>query len=232
LKSHYQHLFFDLDHTLWDADGNSAEALSELFSKHGLASKGISSFEEFNIVYNRINSAFWVDYAKGKVSKQTLRYKRFLLTLRHFALKNYDLSYALSEEYIGLAPTKSGVQPHTHEVIEYLAVNYKLHIITNGFEDAQFIKLRASGLQHFFQHLITPEKAGSKKPSSSIFHYALDLAKAQLRTSLMIGDDLQVDIIGARSAGMDQVYYNIHDKSHTENVTFEIKSLIGLKRIL
>ncbi len=228
----YKHIFFDLDHTLWDANANSAEALKELFHKHKLQDKGISSFNEFVSKYNEINQEFWDNYAKGHISKQTLRYKRFLLTLQHFNIKNYDLSYSLSEDYIALAPTKSGLQPHTLEILRYLAAKYTLHIITNGFEDAQYSKLKSSGIDGYFRHIITAEKAGSKKPAEGIFEYSIKLAKTNVQESIMIGDNLEVDILGARSAGIDQVYYNINNLAHTEMISFEIRSLIELKEIL
>ena len=229
----YQHIFFDLDHTLWDANANSAEALKELYAKYNLAEKGLTSLEDFVKKYIEINNQVWIDYAKGTISKQSLRYRRFLQVLQHFGIKNYDLSYSLSNDYTDLAPTKNLVQPHTHEVLDYLhKKNYTLHIITNGFEDAQYIKIKASGLDKYFKQIITAEKAGSKKPAPSIFQYALKLAKAVTTESIMVGDNLEIDIIGARNAGIDQVYYNIENVKHNEMLKFEIHSLIELKNIL
>jgi putative hydrolase of the HAD superfamily len=228
----YRHLFFDLDHTLWDADTNSAEALKELFQKYELQNRGITSFDVFVAKYKEINEKFWEDYAKGKVNKQTLRYKRFFLTLNHFDIKSYDLSYILSEAYVALAPTKSRLQPYAHEILRYLTSRYTLHIITNGFQDAQYEKLNASNIKKYFKHIITAEKAGYKKPSKAIFDYSLHLTKAKSDESLMIGDNLEIDILGARSAGIDQVYYNLDNKTHDENVSFEICSLLELKGIL
>lgn len=228
----YKHIFFDLDHTLWDADANAAEALSDLYAKHALKEKGVHSLEEFISKYTEINEQFWDDYSKGKISKQALRYQRFLLVLKHFSIKNYDLSYALSEDYIAIAPNKTLVQPHTHEVLDYLSAKYTLHIITNGFDDAQYSKLKASKIEKHFNKVITAEKAGSKKPASPIFEYALKQAKASHSESIMIGDNLEVDIVGAREAGLDQVYYNLKSTIHNEKVSYEITSLIELKNIL
>ena len=228
----YKHIFFDLDHTLWDTDANSAEALRELYHKHSLQDKGLNSIEAFITKYDEINKKFWDDYSKGKISKQSLRYKRFLLVLQHFGVKNYDLSYSLSEEYVELAPNKNLVQPHAHEVLHYLKNKYILHILTNGFEDAQHSKLKASKMDIHFKHIITPEKAGNKKPSPLIFEYAFKQVKANACDCIMIGDDLEIDILGARAVGMDQVYYNLSGKQHTEKVSYEIKSLDELMEIL
>ncbi|MBL7892386.1 MAG: YjjG family noncanonical pyrimidine nucleotidase [Bacteroidia bacterium] len=228
----YRHIFFDLDHTLWDADANSVEALRELYQKYALHEMGLVSLDRFIEKYDEINKKFWADYSKGKISKQSLRYKRFLLVLQHFGIKNYDLSYSLSEDYVEIAPHKSIVQPFTHEILNYLGTRYSLHIITNGFEDAQYSKLKASKIESHFKQVITPEQAGHKKPSPLIFEYALKQVKAMASDCIMIGDDLEVDILGARAAGIDQVYYNLKGKQHAETVNYEIKSLNELMEIL
>lgn len=228
----YRHVFFDLDHTLWDADANSAEALRELYVKHELHKKGITDAQEFISKYIEVNQVFWDQYAKGTMSKQTLRYKRFLVVLQYFGVKDYDLSYRLSDEYVLLAPHKSIVQPYTHEVLEYLSKKYVLHILTNGFEDAQYDKLKASKIDQCFKHVITAERAGSKKPSPLIFEFALKLAQAKASESIVIGDNLEVDVLGAKQAGLDQVYFNLTGRKHSETITYEIRSLKELMEIL
>lgn len=228
----YKHIFFDLDHTLWDTDANSAEAITELYHKHALREKGITSLETFILKYDEINKKFWDDYAKGKISKQSLRYKRFLLVLQHFGIKNYDLSYSMSEDYTSITPHKSTVQPHTHEVLDYLGNKYPLHIITNGFEDVQHAKLKAAKMNEYFKIIVTPEKAGHKKPSPLIFEYALEQVKAAAADCIMIGDDLEVDVLGARAVGMDHVYYNLTGAKHNETLKYEISSLKELMGIL
>jgi putative hydrolase of the HAD superfamily len=228
----YKHIFFDLDHTLWDADTNSAETLKELYHKHALVEKGISSLDEFVDKYIEINEKFWDEYTRGNISKQALRYQRFLLTLKHFGIKNYDLSYGLTEEYTLLAPHRSALQPYVYDVLDYLGNKYALHILTNGFDEIQHYKMKASKIQNHFKHIITSDKARAKKPSSLMFEYALKLTKANANESIMIGDNLEADIIGARAAGIDQVYYNIKNIKHNERVTYEIHSLKELLEIL
>ena len=228
----YTHLFFDLDHTLWDADANAALALGDLYQQFNLHALGVTSLSEFIQTYHVINASFWEQYATGTISKQALRYQRFLKTLQHFNLKDYSLSYELSRLYTKIAPEKPLLQPKAYELLTYLKPKYTLYIITNGFEDAQFIKLKSSQIAHFFTHVITPELAGSKKPNKAIFDYSLQLAKANCKEALMIGDNLQIDILGARAANIDQVYLNLHKTTHLETITFEIKSLIELKDIL
>ncbi len=228
----YEHIFFDLDHTLWDADTNADESIAELFHKHSLLDMGVTSLKEFADKYRMINDQFWYDYSNGMISKQALRYKRFLQTLQHFGIKNYDLSYQLTDEYSEMTPQKTALQPHTIDVLQYLKKKYILHILSNGFEDIQYVKLKGSKIDYFFKHVITPDKAGCKKPSPLIFEYAADLVKAPIDKCIMIGDNLDIDIQGARSAGMDHVYYNLTNRKHTEQVNHEIRSLKELMEIL
>lgn len=228
----YQHLFFDLDHTLWDTDKNSAETLVQLYHDYNLKAKGIENIQEFISNYNEINIKFWMEYAMGRMNKEKLRFERFKQILAHYNINDYDLSYALSDKYVQLAPNKPHLQPYAKEILMYLKDKYSLHIITNGFTDTQFIKLKSSGIDTFFKQVITSDYAGAKKPSPTIFNYAVNKARATIENSIMIGDNLEVDVLGAKNMGMDQVYYNVNNTKHEEVITHEIKSLLELKHIL
>ena len=228
----YQHLFFDLDHTLWDTETNATAALAELYQLTQLQSVGIPSVEAFTTVYKGINHQFWEDYAKGLVSKQTLKYKRFYLTLLHFGVKNYDLSYKMNAVYAEIAPRKTALMPHALEMLHYLNARYTLSILTNGFEEIQFIKLKSAQLLPFFKWVITAEQAGHKKPATDFFNFALQKANAHPHQALMIGDNLEADIKGAKGADIDQVFYNPSKLIHNELVKYEISSLIQLKEFL
>ncbi len=120
----------------------------------------------------------------------------------------------------------------TMEVLQYLHIKYSLHLITNGFEEVQHIKIREADIGKYFKTITTSEEAGVKKPDKQIFEYALEKAQAKISESLMIGDTLEVDIQGARNVGMDQVYYNPLKMDHTQAVSYEIGHLIELMEIL
>ena len=96
----------------------------------------------------------------------------------------------------------------TIEILEYLKDQYKLHIITNGFEEVQNKKMRKSGILHFFDHIITSESVGVKKPNPKVFKHALDMAKTSASSSVMIGDNLEADIYGAINCGMKAIHFN------------------------
>lgn len=228
----YEHLFFDLDRTLWDFEANSEAALRGLFDSHDLQRKGVDNFDEFFTTYRKINEACWADYRVGGISKDQLRLNRFLKTFQNFGLDDAKLALRFGDDYIEESPKQKCLQPGAEEVIDYLAGKYYLHIITNGFKEVQHIKLKNCGLLPYFSEVIISEEEGQKKPHRLVFDRALERARARETGSLMVGDDLEADVIGARNAGWDQIYYNPGGLRHTENVTFEIQHLNELKKFL
>lgn len=228
----YKHIFFDLDHTLWDFDKNSTETLLELYNNYNLAGLGVKTFESFHAAYKDRNEMMWDEYRLGKIDKATLRDKRFTFTFWDLGLDPETAPKGLSEDYIRMSPARKHLFPHSHEVLTYLKEKYKLHIITNGFEEAQHIKLEASDLKKYFEEIIISEHTGFKKPDIRIFEYSAKLAKARPEECIMIGDGLEVDVLGALAAGWDAVFFNPHGTSHSEELKFEIASLDELKKIL
>lgn len=231
-KKTYRHIFFDLDKTLWDFDTNSIETFREIFDKYNLADKGVHSFDEFLEVYNKHNHILWEFYRQGEIVKEALNIRRFALTLHDFGIIDSLLSSSIAEDYVSLSPTKTNLFPHTIAILGYLSKKYFLHIITNGFEEVQYRKLNHSGLTMFFNEIITSEDAGAKKPELSIFTYALKRSGAAPGDSLMIGDDEEVDIIGAHEAGMDQVLVDYKREFLQTKATYRIESLDELYKML
>lgn len=229
----YKHLFFDLDHTLWDFDTNSAETLKELFVEFQLF-KYCSHIDEneFSRYFQEHNYRLWDQYNKGLISREDIRKDRFRNIFLALQIEALHLADQIGKEYLRICPSKSTLFPHALEVLSYLKEKYRLHVITNGFDDVQFIKLKSSGLEGFFDEVITSERAGYKKPELQIFEYALNAARAECRESIMIGDNLDTDISGARNASMDQVFFNPFKQPHEEAVTYEISCLSNLKEIL
>jgi len=227
----YKHIFFDLDRTLWDFDQNSALALTEVLQKHDLHNV-ISSFEEFVEIYHGINVLLWDDYRKGKISKEYLRSHRFFLSLREIGINDRELADRIGDDYLRISPAKTLLVPHSLEILDYLSPRYSINILTNGFHSTQTSKISNSGIKGYINKLIASEKVGHHKPAREIFEYAIRLLKTSSRECLMIGDDLVVDILGARDSGMDQVYFNPERIPHQERISYEITSLAELKAIL
>lgn len=227
----YTHLFFDLDKTLWDFSANTTDTFAELYDLFRLQDSGISSHIKFLDKYEVHNDRLWDLYRKGKVEKAFLSKERFYLTLKDFGIDDEKFALSLSEKYIKLSPQKTKLIPGTLETLNFLSGKYQMHIITNGFEDVQYRKLEFSGLAGFFKTVTTSEEAGCHKPDKRIFILALQKAGATLSESIMIGDDISVDILGAKDAGMDQVFLNMGTIISDGFATFEIRSIGELKKI-
>ena len=228
----YKHIFFDLDRTLWDFDANSHETLLELCDTYRLNEKGISDYEEFIKSYKSHNTELWNLYRVDKISQQDLRRERFQRALADFGVDNFILSENIGEDYIEVCPRKNKLYPYAFEVLDYLKDKYNLHIITNGFDKTQHIKLEHANLTPYFNQIITSEKLGVKKPTPAIFAYALDVSQAKKEESIYIGDNLVVDILGCQNFGIDGMFFNPEGKEHTEKVSFEISCLSQIMEIL
>ena len=229
----YKHLFFDLDHTLWDFEANSRQTLSELYTNMHLADLGVNDFERFNKNYLIHNEKLWDRYRKGFIKTEELRWKRMWLTLLDFKIGDEKLAREMGAVFLDLLPTRKLLFPYTLEILQYLTQKkYTLHLITNGFEKTQHAKLKNSGLHGFFKNVITSEGSNSLKPQKAIFDYALLQSNALAGESIMLGDDIDVDIAGARAAGLDQVYVNHLNKPLPQiQPTYTIGSLKELENI-
>jgi len=228
----YKHLFFDLDHTLWDFERNSGATLAILFEEFGLPARGISDFELFRVTYEAHNERLWERYRNGYIRREELRWKRMWHTLIDFKIGDEKLARALSDKYLDLLPQQGLLLPYALETLDYCqAKGYDLHLITNGFETTQLQKIRNSGIDHYFSHMVTSESSNSLKPHAGIFDYALSVTGASLPESIIIGDTLEADIIGGINYGMDQVYFNPAKKPHSERPTHEISCLSELQGI-
>lgn len=204
----YKHIFFDLDHTIWDFDSNSALTLAEMYKFFRLDSLGFESTEEFITRYKQINDEYWSWYRQGRVSKDQLRTGRFRDTLMHVEHNDEVLANELNEFYVTHSPHKTQLLPHAEEVLKYLCTKYVLHLITNGFKEVQYIKISQSGLEPYFQEIIISEEVGYQKPDPMIFVAAMERASATKDECLMIGDSFEADILGAHRAGIDSIYFN------------------------
>ena len=228
----YRHIFFDLDHTLWDFEKNANETLHTLFERHNFAQFGTFTVEQFVGVYSDINHALWRMYQSNKISQQQLREVRFVRTLTKLGVPEDQVPATISAEFTDILPQKTAVFPYTHEVLDYLKPNYRLHLITNGFNDIQSLKLASSNLAHYFEEVITSEHSGHLKPDPRMFRHALERTGATAAESLMIGDNLECDVLGAYNSGIDQVYFNPDKRRHFNQITHEISCLSELKDIL
>jgi putative hydrolase of the HAD superfamily len=228
----YRHLFFDLDHTLWDFEANAYATLVTLHEELRLAERGVDDFGLFYRNYLVHNERLWEQYRKGLIRQDELRVKRMRLALLDFKIADEALSEQMNVRFLDLLPARNLLFPYTIEILQYLQEKgYELHLITNGFEAVQHSKLRHSGLDVFFREVITSESSNSIKPNKEIFEYAFMKAAADPAKSIMIGDTIDVDIQGAMNAGIDQVFVNYHGLESPIKPTYTVSSLKELEQI-
>ena len=228
MNNHIKHVFFDLDHTLWDFDKNSRLTFEKIFNLNKLE----VNLNDFLEVYEPINLKYWKLYREEKVSKSELRYGRLKEAFDGVGVTVEDsLINDLSEAYIDQLSTFNNLFDGTFEILDYLSDKYQLHIITNGFEEAQEKKLATSNIKRYFKTVTNSEMVGVKKPNPKIFNFALDIAKAKSSESIMIGDSLEADIEGAHKIGMDTIHFDYNDSDSNHNFK-RITVLKTLKKYL
>jgi putative hydrolase of the HAD superfamily len=228
----YSHLFFDLDHTLWDFETNSRQTLEELFHSLRLGERGVSNFDEFHRKYIVHNDKLWERYRNGYIKVDELRWKRMWLTLLEFKIADEPLARKMDVLFLDALPTRKTLFPYTREILDYLTgKRYRLHLITNGFEKTQLSKLQHAGISDYFGEVITSEASNSLKPHKEIFDYAFRKTGADPAESIMIGDSIEADIQGAINAGFDQVYVNHMRTTAAVKPTYTVYSLKELENI-
>jgi putative hydrolase of the HAD superfamily len=225
-----EHIFFDLDHTIWDFETNSKETLSEIWNEFSL-NKIIGNKERFLATYQTVNAIYWKKYRDGIIDKKTVRFGRFADTLRRFKVENAEtLGQEIGDRYVERGPHKTALFPFAHETLTYLSRKYPLHIITNGFSEVQGIKLEGSDLDKYFDVVLCSEEVGVNKPHRKVFETALRKANISAAKSVMIGDNYEADIMGAKKVGMQTILFDPH-KANSTSQSLVIHSLLELKKI-
>ncbi len=224
-----EHVFFDLDHTLWDFEKNSALTFKKILPESDVT----INFESFIKTYIPINAKYWKLYREERVSKKDLRYLRLKETFDglNYAVKDEVINF-LAEEYINQLPNFNHLFEGTFEILDYLKEKYQLHIITNGFEEIQTLKMDKSGILHYFDQVITSESVGVKKPNPKVFKHALSKAKTSAELSVMIGDNLEADIQGAIDCGLQVIHYNSEQVSDVPKNINSVHHLLEIKQYL
>ena len=225
--NHIKHIFFDLDHTLWDFDKNSELAFKRILNAYFPQ----INIQKFTQIYAPINQACWKLYQKDKITHQELRYNRLKQT---FDVLEQEISDSqidqISDEYIVYLPDFNHLFDDAIEVLEYLNEKYELHIITNGFAEVQDKKINNSNISHYFKTITNSEMAGTKKPNHGIFNHALNVAKANKNESIMIGDCIDADVNGALDFGIDAIFFNSEQIEVTQDIN-QITTLAELKNL-
>jgi len=220
-----KHIFFDLDHTIWDFDKNAQETLNELYISHELDELGCGTVEEFITRYTENNHELWRQYHLGNITKETLRSERFNKTFLQLGIDPEKVPNQFEDDYVRITPTKTNLFSGTEKVLNYLQQKYTLHIISNGFKESTLMKMSVCNLNPYFENVIISEDVGANKPDQRIFEFALEKANASKEESIMIGDSLEADVRGALDFGIKAIYFNPLKAEKPEDIEWEIHQL-------
>lgn len=222
-------VFFDLDHTLWDFEKNSALTFAKILKDNHVP----VDYSRFVENYVPINHEYWELFREEKITKEELRYGRLQKTFESLEVSiEQSLIEILSEEYLTVLPKNNHLFEGAFEILEYLQSKYNLHIITNGFQEVQNHKIKNSNLTPFFKTITNSESAGVKKPNPGIFEFALQQANTTKEQSVMIGDCINADVKGALNFGMDAILFSQNNTLTIDENIKKIHHLLDLKSYL
>lgn len=227
----YKHIFIDLDDTIWDFHANARSSLLEIYASRQL-NRFFDSFEQYFGIYSKRNTELWEMYGRGEVTKDYLSRERFLYPLQQVGVEDEDMAMNIGKEYLDMLPTRTALVPHAKELLDYLSGKYVLTIVSNGFVEVQYRKMKSAGLEPYFTHVVLSEQAKALKPDKQIFEYALRLNDAALHEAIMIGDSLAADITGAKNTGIDYIWFNPDHKSPDQDVMASVSSLHSIIDLL
>ena len=228
-----QHIFFDLDNTLWDHRKNAYLTIKDLFEKEEISLKFNIDFEEFHSAYHDINERLWEQIRDGEIDKDYLRKHRFYDTFNRFGVDNLKLSMYFEEHFLDKILNHNHLVEGAEYILEYLKnKNYKLHIISNGFQEVTERKCILSEIDHYFQTITSADSVGVRKPNPEIFEYSLSLANASKNESILIGDDWIADITGAQNFGIDVIFFDVLKENKSSENLKTIQHLLQIKEYL
>lgn len=226
-----KHLIFDLDDTIWDYQENSKEALQELCEVYNLLDRGVET-QDFLTVFREVNNDLWDKFDKGEITRDIIREQRFPTVFKKLSLNLNGVAMDMQDSFMQICSAKPKLVNGVKEVLDKFRSKYSYHILSNGFDEIQFIKIEAAGISAYFDKVITSGRAGFRKPQPEIFDFILNEIGATKNECIMIGDNPLSDIEGAHRYGMDQVYYNVHKKECAVDPTYTINKFDELLEIL
>lgn len=228
-----QHIFFDLDNTLWDHRKNAYLTIKDLFDKEEITLKYNINFEEFHSVYHEINERLWEQIRDGEIDKEYLRKHRFYDTFNHFGIDDLERSMYFEEHFLDKILNYNHLVEGAAYILDYLkAKGYTLHIVSNGFQEVTERKCILSKIDHYFNTITSADSVGKRKPNPEIFDYSLGITKAKKEESILIGDDWIADVVGAQNFGMDVIFFDVLNENPQQENLKVIKHLLQIKEYL
>jgi putative hydrolase of the HAD superfamily len=222
---------FDIDNTLVDHERAEREGAAQVFSKVGYTMPGAPSLNEFTSLWHAEAERYADMYAEGRVALRDARVRRVQGIFAHWgrtltegeAWDIYQLYY-------------SGYEHGWHlfdDVRPCLGAlgGYELGIISNGDGANQRRKLERVGILTCFKAVVISGDVGSAKPEPKIFLHAVESLNVEPDEALYVGDKLDVDVRGAKVAGLWGVWLNRTGTKPPEDV-LSMRSLVELPGII
>ena len=228
-----QHIFFDLDNTLWDHRRNAYLTLKDIFETQQVSLRYKLDFEEFHQEYFTINERLWEQIRDGEIDKEYLRKHRFYDSFLFFDIDDFELAQTFENQFLDQILQYNDLVEGAFELLEYLSEKgYILHILSNGFEEVTYRKCELSGIKNYFKTITSADEINIRKPHPEIYRYALDKAHAKIEESMMIGDDWIADVEGGKSFGLKVVFFDVFNDNFDAEEVIVIKKLLELKEVL
>ncbi len=225
-----QHIFFDLDNTLWDHRKNAYFTLKEIYKREQVYEKYNLGFEEFHKEYFAINERLWEQIRDGEIDKEYLRKHRFYDSFLFFGIDDFELSQTFEHNFLDEILNYNDLVEGAFELLEYLSEKgYQLHILSNGFKEVTSKKCELSGIKNYFRTITSADEIEIRKPQPEIYEYALKKSGAKKEESVMIGDDWIADVEGAKSFGLKVIFFDVFNDNYEAEGVKIIKNLVEIK---
>lgn len=228
-----RHIFFDLDNTLWDHRRNAYLTIKELFSRQDIAGQYQIDFEAFHTTYHIVNERLWEQIRDEEIDKEYLRKHRFYNTFLNFGVDDENLAAYFEHHFLDEILRYNELVDGALDLLAYLKIKkYKLHIISNGFQEVTERKCILSGIADYFETITSADSVNIRKPRPEIFEYSLNLAKANKEEGILIGDDWIADVKGAQNFGIDVIFFDVLNENPQEEDLKVIRHLSEVKQYL
>lgn len=228
-----QHIFFDLDNTLWDHRRNAKLALEDLFKREQIREKYSLTFEEFHKEYFTVNENLWAQIRDGAIDKEYIRKFRFHNTFLFFGIDDFELAQRFEINFLDEIVLYNHLVEGAFELLEYLSQKkYRLHVLSNGFQEVTYRKCELSGIKNYFETITSADEINIRKPQPEIFEYALNKSGTKKAESVIIGDDWIADIEGGLAFGMKAIFFDVFNDNYTAENVKTVKKLSEIHELL
>ena len=225
----YRYLLFDADDTLFDFSQADARAFSVMCRLHD-----VPNTPENRKLYHAINAELWGAFDRREVFKDFVTLERYVRFFRSLGLDR-DPAQA-NRDYLDALGSKVFPLPHAEEVCRTLFERgHQLYIVTNAVASVQRRRLQSSIFAEWFTDAFISEEAGASKPDAAYYDYVRRQVPGITEVNtLVIGDSLVTDILGANNAGLPCCWFNPNGKPRREGlrIDYEITDLRELLSIV